>query len=271
MRAVILVVLERPEVAAALLNAASCLAELADGARINVLSVHEPPPTAPLRAEMLMEEAAADLAADQPSRAAALKTLFDAWIAGDSAAGAAAHWVAAEGSAAGIVEERGRRADFVVVAQPAADEDRTARRAFHAALFQTERPVLVVPAGSHGRFGRRVAIAWRDDEPTIKAVLPTLNLLARAEQIHLITGTREAAARPSIPKALTEHGIGAELHVLRIGSGPFGKDLLTKAHDVGADMLIMGAYAHSPLRELILGGVTSYMLAHADLKLLMRH
>jgi nucleotide-binding universal stress UspA family protein len=46
---------------------------------------------------------------------------------------------------------------------------------------------------------------------------------------------------------------------------------LTKAHELGADMLVMGAYAHSPLREALLGGVTRHMLAHADLTVLMRH
>jgi nucleotide-binding universal stress UspA family protein len=74
-----------------------------------------------------------------------------------------------------------------------------------------------------------------------------------------------------MPKVLVEHSIRAELHALTIGSAPFGKVLLDKAHDIGAELLVMGAYAHSPLRELILGGVTQYMLDHADLPVLMRH
>ena len=65
--------------------------------------------------------------------------------------------------------------------------------------------------------------------------------------------------------------IRAELHVLPIGPGVFGQALLNKAHELGADMLVMGAYAHSPLREALLGGVTRHMLAHADLPVLMRH
>jgi nucleotide-binding universal stress UspA family protein len=59
--------------------------------------------------------------------------------------------------------------------------------------------------------------------------------------------------------------------VLPIGSEPFGKTLLDKVHRLSADLLVMGAYAHSPLRELILGGVTRYILAHADIPVLMRH
>ena len=59
--------------------------------------------------------------------------------------------------------------------------------------------------------------------------------------------------------------------MLPIGCGPFGQTLLDEAHRVAADLLVMGAYAHSPLRELLLGGVTRYMLTHADLPILMRH
>ena len=76
---------------------------------------------------------------------------------------------------------------------------------------------------------------------------------------------------PQMPAILAEHGIAAELHALPIGAGPFGAALLDKAHELGADMLVMGAYQHSPLRELLLGGVTRHMLAHADLPVLLRH
>jgi nucleotide-binding universal stress UspA family protein len=74
-----------------------------------------------------------------------------------------------------------------------------------------------------------------------------------------------------MPRVLLEHGIAAELHRLPIGSEPFGQTLLGAVHRVSADVLVMGAYAHSPLRELILGGVTRYMLDYADLPVFMRH
>ena len=61
------------------------------------------------------------------------------------------------------------------------------------------------------------------------------------------------------------------MEVIPIGETPFGSALLARAHALGADMLAMGAYAHSPLRELILGGVTRFMIAHADLPVLLRH
>jgi nucleotide-binding universal stress UspA family protein len=102
-------------------------------------------------------------------------------------------------------------------------------------------------------------------------VLPALRCLGGAERVHVLAGVRQGAAEPALPQILIDHGLDAELHLLPIGPGPFGRALLDKAHELGADMLVMGAYAHSPLREALLGGVTRYMLAHADLPLLMRH
>ena len=62
-----------------------------------------------------------------------------------------------------------------------------------------------------------------------------------------------------------------ELHALPIGAAYSARCCSDKAHELGADLLVMGAYQHSPLREWLLGGVTRHMLANADLPLLLRH
>ena len=266
---VVLVVLRRPEIALALLHAAQRIAILMDGARLGVLAIQEPIHVTALAAEALIEEAASVVRVRQQEqqRVAALRTTFESWL---HDAAADAHWSEAEGSAPAIIGERGSRADLIVVGQPLED-DRLARQAFSAALFGTDRPVLLVPPGSTAAFGRRVAIAWRDEKCTVKAVILALRYLAGAEQVHVLMGVRHGAPAPAMPRVLLEHGISAELHVLPIGSDPFGQTLLDAVHRSSADLLVMGAYAHSPLRELILGGVTRYMLDHADLPVLMRH
>ena len=180
--------------------------------------------------------------------------------------------VPAGADVAAAVEARGSRADFLVVAQPGPDDDRATRHAFEAALFGTERPVLMVPAGGiSATLGRRVAIAWRDDAQTMKALVPALRLLSGAEQVSLLAGVRAGNVTPPVPSVLVEHGVAATLHVLSIDSGAFGDLLLGRARELGADLLIMGAYAHCKLREMLLGGVTRTVLAHADLPVLLRH
>lgn len=266
---VVLVVLRRPEMADTLLHAALRIANLMGDARLSVLAVREPIEVSALAAEALMEEAESVVRARQreQQRVSALRSTYDKWM---DKSDTAARWVEAEGSAPAIIGERGSRADLIVAGQPLED-DRLARQVFSAALFGTDRPVLLVPAGSTAAFGRRVAIAWRDERCAVNAVIPALRCLAGAEQVHVLMGVSDRASAPGMPRVLQEHGISAELHVLPIGSEPFGQTLLKKAHELGADMLVMGAYAHSPLRELILGGVTRYMLEQADLPVLMRH
>jgi nucleotide-binding universal stress UspA family protein len=270
---VILAVLGRQESARGVLDAAQCLAALVGHASVVGLAVAASPPANPLAAEALMAEAgdvAASRALDR-KRIASLKTTYDAWATDARQAGIAVQWSAVEGTANVVIEQRGRRADLVVIARPMDDDDEPTRHGFRAALFHTERPILVVPTGPSAPFGHCVAIAWRDDGRTVKAVIPALRLLAVAEQVHLLAGVRDGATSPSVPTVFQDHGIAARLHVLPIGEAPFGRTLLEKLHELGADMLVMGAYAHNPLREMIFGGVTKYLLEHADVPVLMRH
>jgi nucleotide-binding universal stress UspA family protein len=266
---VILVVLRRPEMAETLMRGAQRMAILMGGARLNVLAIREPIEISALAAEALIEEAGSIVRARQQEqrRIIALRSAFDSWL---ETSVVDACWAEATGNGLAILGERGSRADLIVAGQPLED-DRLARQAFSAALFGTDRPVLLVPPNSAVTFGRCVAIAWRDEKRAISAVLPALRWLAGAEQVHVLVGVRDRSRGLSIPPVLLEHEIPAELHVLPIGSEPFGQTLLDAAHRLSADMLVMGAYAHSPLRELILGGVTRYILDHANLPVLMRH
>lgn len=270
---VIVAVLGRRETARGVLDAAQCLAGLVGRANIIALAVATPPPASPLMAEALMAEMGDVAAAREQDRKriAALRATFDAWAGAARQDEITVQWDEAAGPANVAIEQRGRRADCVVIARPLDDDDAPTRHGFQAALLHTERPILVVPAGPSARFGRRVAIAWRDDGRTVKAVIPALRFLAGAEQIDLLAGVRAGAAPPAVPAVVQDHGVSASLHVLPIGEAPFGRTLLEKLHELGADMLVMGAYAHSPLREMIFGGVTRYMLDHADVPLLMRH
>jgi len=173
---------------------------------------------------------------------------------------------------AAAVEARGSRADFIVIARPTPQDDEATREAFRAALFHTGRPLLMVPPdGPADRFGVRVAVAWRDEAQTLKALVPALRQLGGVQEVHLLTGVRAGVPAPAIPSVIVEHGAPAGLHVLAIGPGPFGAMLLDRARELGADMLIMGAYAHRPLSEMLLGRVTRHVLAHADLPVLLRY
>src|SRR5581483_9346004 len=93
------------------------------------------------------------LRAAETERAASLRTSFDAWAA--NVIGVTTEWIDIDGIVELVVEERGRRADCLVIEQPSRHDYGTCWQILSAALFSTDRPVLVVPAGYRGEFGRR--------------------------------------------------------------------------------------------------------------------
>ena len=274
MSGVLLAILDRPDTALRVLTAAMCLAEITGSARINVLVVRTPPLSTIFPSEEILSQRDELRIRDEETRRVdALFRVYEEWSRAASALSVMTEWFDLEDLADRLVDERGRRVDFIVLQRPVGRSLEQERRALHAALFETGRPVLVVPPEAPSRpFGRRIAIAWRDDGRTIKAVLSGLRCTGYAEEIHVIAGTRDAGVPPCLPEIFNEHSIVARLHVLAITSQQaFGEALLDMAHQLDADMLVIGAFARHPVRSLILGGVTRHMLAHADLPVLMRH
>jgi len=273
MSSVILTILNRIEVAASLLGASGRLAELSGAGRISALTVRVPPiETIMPTEEVLTHEREARIRTEEEHRLTSIKAIFDTWAARQSAVPISG-WQEVEGHAESIVTERGRSSDFLVMQRPPQRRSEFDREVVRAALFGTDRPVLMVPAAQRDeQFGRRVAIAWRGDVRTIKAVLAMLRCLRRSEQIDILVGTRNGAQWPRVPEIFGEHGVCGRLHVLEIsGQKALGKTLLAKAQALGSDMLVMDAFARHPLRTLVLGGVTRHVLAHAELPVLARH
>lgn len=272
MPGVILTLLERPGTGGALLAASERLAALLDGAQIDALVVRTPPEATILPSEEVLTTYRTALIREQEAeRVAALRAEFDRWRAWGRAESLAATWRDLEGDVDAVIREWGPRSDVIVLRRPVTGDRFPARHEIQTALFDTDRPVLVVPSGRAVPFGRRVAIAWRDDRQATRAVLSALRARHAPERVLVLAGVRPGLPPPAMPEILVEHGIEAELHVLPIGAGAFGETLLATAHRLDADMLVMGAFRHSPLRERLLGGVTRYMLEHADLPVLMRH
>lgn len=269
MPAVILAVLDHPAAAPALLNAAYCLADLGGGGRVEALIARVPPIATIIPSEEVLTKPQEDkIRAREAARAAALTEAFHRCAAGPGGSG---RLIDIEALTTEFLRKEGAGADYIAIARPNRDEHRTTWNAIHTALFETDRPVLVVPPGPGRLFGRRIALAWRNDERTIRATLSLMHCLHRLECLLVLAGHREGAAMPELPAVVAEHQVPADLHVLPVGPQIFGQTLLASAHELGADMIALGAYVHDPLHRLILGGVTDYMLAHADLPLLMRH
>jgi nucleotide-binding universal stress UspA family protein len=276
MSEVFLVHLSQPETARQLLWAAAAAALHVGPVRFEVLAVRIPPEATILPTEeIISREDCERIRQSEAERVERLKKVYERWIATIANAGHHAEWLDVEGLAARELAARGRGADLIVIDRLPEPLDQISNDVAHAALFDCHRPVLVVPpglrAGADDTLGEHVAIAWKDDGRSIKAVIPALRYFPTTSDITVLQGYRGDAVPSALPEPLEEREIGARLVPIPIVANPFGKTLLERASGLGADLLVMGAYEHSPLREMLFGGVTRYVLHHADLPVLMRH
>jgi nucleotide-binding universal stress UspA family protein len=146
-------------------------------------------------------------------------------------------------------------------------------------VLSAGRPILVIPyIGAHGPIGKRVLVAWDASREATRAVNDAMPLLAAATIVTVMTidPVIERAEHGAVPGAdialhLTRHGVNAQVEKTVSGGVGIGDVLLSRASDLGADLLVMGAYGHSRVRELVLGGATRTVLMSMTLPVLMSH
>jgi nucleotide-binding universal stress UspA family protein len=139
--------------------------------------------------------------------------------------------------------------------------------------------VLVVPyAGRFGECGRRVLVAWNASRAATRAVNDAMPLLARAETVTVLCIDPAADGRAhgetpgmDIAVHLARHAVKARVETTVSGGIGVGNALLSRVSDIGADLLVMGAYGHARVRELLLGGATRTILESMTLPVLMSH
>lgn len=166
----------------------------------------------------------------------------------------------------------GRVADLVVFARPQGQLAAPQRLTLEAALMDTGRPLLVVPPKAPAKIGANVAIAWNGSTQASRAVAMAMDFLITAQTVTILTAKENGVdSRPEeLRDYLAAHGIRAKI-VSGSAKGDAGKTLLAAAAKAGADLLVMGAYGHSRLRELVLGGVTKHVLQSTTIPALLAH
>ncbi len=141
------------------------------------------------------------------------------------------------------------------------------------------RPMLIVPyAGAFGAVGRRVLVAWDGTREASRALHDALPLIGKAEAVSVMTVRarearfeRDGPSLDRIVRHLERHGIPAEAVEALRGDLPIADVLLSRAARRDVDLIVAGAYHHSPLREALLGGVSRGLLDHMTVPVLMSH
>jgi nucleotide-binding universal stress UspA family protein len=197
---------------------------------------------------------------------------FETWRAGPGGR-VGAEWTERSGQLRSALAAEGRVADLVVVASPAWSGETRNTEPLETALFDTGRPVLVIPKHVPADFLGQALIAWKSSAEAARAVAAVVPLLAHAKRVDVFaaedeTGKPADAAR--IVGYLAAHGVTG--NALGFDPGPsVGVALVKEAERHQATLLVLGAYSHSRLRELVFGGVTQHVIDHADIPVLMAH
>jgi nucleotide-binding universal stress UspA family protein len=185
-----------------------------------------------------------------------------------------ASWREEEGDVERIVTRRGRLGDLLVV-RLAGPGEAGAATVLDAAVFGSGRPVLLAPERLPDDLFRHVVVAWNGSLEATRAVAGSMVLLREAERVSVFAAPsrEEADAEPGadLVEALRWHGITAHRLGPAAGARAVGEALLHEAAGAGATMIVMGAYTHSRVREMFLGGVTRHVLAHATVPVIMAH
>lgn len=227
-------------------------------------------------AQIPLEVFEAQRAAFASGAAAAQRTFGD--ITGKS--DISPEWRCVEDRRIDALTLHGRYADLLVVGQadPGDPECVSHGLADHLALA-SGRPVLVIPAaGVSGIIGENVIVAWNAKREAVRAISDAMPLLEAAKRVSVVTINSDSddPENAGIPAAdiglhLARHGIETLTKSLYGAPAAIGELLLDAARDESADLLVMGAYGHARLREILLGGVTAHVLAHATIATLLAH
>lgn len=168
----------------------------------------------------------------------------------------------------------GRVFDLIVVGRPQRDSVTPSMAALEAALFESGRLLLVAPPTPPSVLGEHVVIAWNQSTETARTVALAMPFLAKARTVTVLTVTGATVPGPTgaqLAENLRMHGLLCSAVERDPRGRPSGQAMLEEAAALGGDLLVKGAYTQSRLRQMIFGGATSHILAHAEMPVLMAH
>ncbi len=194
-----------------------------------------------------------------------LKDEAEAWLSASGIAGETRALTCPVDLIAETMAGVARVSDLVVVPPPyGAEREDTAVRALEGALFEGSAPALIVP-GPVETVGGRVVLAWDAGLEALHAARAALAFLARAETVEILMVDPEPGEAGSEPGAdlalfLSRHGVPVTLAPVPSAGHRIAEVIRRRVSESGADLLVMGAYGHSRLREALIGGPTRALL-----------
>ena len=267
----ILAIVTEAATARSCLDAAVVAAKVDKFARIEALHVVVDPDQLVSSTEEVqiqrLRETAEGTASD---KAMAAQAAFVAWNAGTADDTPRVEWKAPAGAEEATIVEAAGDADLLVLVQ---SQDLDSGDAQHAAIRETGKPLLLVPADWTPRppAFAHIAVALSDTPVTDDAIQGAMPWLRAADTVTAIRIDAEQDHALTLADRLQEMGIDAQLRVVAPSGHDRGAQIVKEAEAIGADMLVAGAYRHSQLVEWLLGRTTRQMLRNTALPLFLAH
>ncbi|RWA77260.1 universal stress protein [Mesorhizobium sp.] len=176
-----------------------------------------------------------------------------------------------------VIGRRARYADLTVIGPELLTTGTLKKKVIEGALFSSGKPILLVPGGARATLKpKRIVVAWDASLEASRAVREALDMLSNAEEVRIamvdpIEDERHHGDEPGADAAayLVRHGVKVVVDRLPSANHSIADVLRQHAVDTGAELMVMGAYGHSRLRERIFGGVTRSLIEGAGLPILM--
>jgi nucleotide-binding universal stress UspA family protein len=210
---------------------------------------------------------------EENERSTNARAAFDrAFGAGDSAA-VNAHWHEIEGFPLYEYAFHGRMHDLIVIAR-----ERQLPEYAAEILMRTGRPVLIAPPRVTETIGESVLLAWNNSPESARALTAAMPMLLKAQKVLIACIPQALDDEQEVQQSLAElrdvlalHGLKVETRLLKQAQDKEADMLREAAYGAGCDLIVMGAYGHSRLREYVFGGATRGMLSECALPVLMFH
>ena len=219
---------------------------------------------------------------ESQEEAAQARKLFESFMqargvpqASGSGGGLSCGWLDDAPEGESFVGSYGRVFDITVLSRPDANTIGLHNRAIESGLFESGRPILLSPPAAPKEIGTNVMIHWNCSTEQARATAFAMPLLLQAQRVTVLT----VSGGQSVPgptaeqmlKYLQHNGIAAKPMTIGLEGRNTGEAILRAAKAEGCDLLVKGAFTQSRLRQMIFGGATSHILAHAELPVLMAH
>lgn len=185
-----------------------------------------------------------------------------------------ARFVEGTGPFEDVVSARARLSDLVVFLSGKDERGAGVSEGLQACLMDAGRPILLAPEVAPKSVGNKIVIGWDGGVEAAHAITAAKPFLFAAEKVEILNVSK-GELDPTLADLLSDylklHGVESNEHLIDPASRPIGEVLLEEADRAGCDLLVMGGYGHSRIRELLLGGVTRFIISHATVPVLLAH